>query len=84
MQQCDFAILPNGNRPQDRFKSNNKSIKAILAGLPVAKTKEDVERLMNPVAREEYMVKNYNKTKKAYDCKESVRQYKELIATLKP
>lgn len=84
MQQCDFAILPDGNRPQDKFKSNNKTVKAILAGLPVAKTKEDMERFMQPEAREEFMKQEYNRTKKAYDVRESVRQFKELIATLQP
>ncbi len=83
MQQCDFAIFPEGGRPQDRFKSNNKTIKAILAGLPVAKTKEEIESFIQPEAREKYMEKEYNRTKKDYDCSESVRQYKDLIATLK-
>lgn len=84
MQQCDFAIMPEGGRPQDRFKSNNKTVKAILAGLPVAKTKDDLERFMKAEEREKYMIEHYNRTKKEYDVLLSIRQYKDLIATLKP
>lgn len=83
MQQCDFAILPEGGRPQDKFKSNNKTVKAILAGLPVAKTKDDMERFMKAEEREKYMEQEYNRTKKAYDVRLSVQSYKDLIMGLK-
>lgn len=82
MQTCDFAILPDGTRPRDYFKSNNRTIKAILAGLPVAKTKEEVECFMDAHNRERYMLLHYEETKQLYDVRESVRQYKELIARL--
>lgn len=79
IQQADFAILPNGFRPVDVFKSNNKTIKANLAGLPVAKTKEDVELYMSGKARQEWFDNNYAKIQAEYDVRNSVKQMQELI-----
>lgn len=83
IQQADFAVLPIGNRPQDRFKSNNKEVKAILAGLPVAKDIESVEKYMDPKARQSFLDNNYVKIKEEYNVKLSIRQYQELINEIK-
>lgn len=79
LQLADFAILPVGNRPQDRFKSNNKTVKAILAGLPVAIDEETVRLYMSPTERQSFLDNNYAKIKKDYDIKLSVAEYQELI-----
>lgn len=79
LQEADICIMPDGLRPQDIFKSNNKTIKAQLAGLPVAKNIDDLERLMSDVERNKEAEYNYNEAKKAYDVKLSVKEYKELI-----
>lgn len=79
LQQADFVILPDGNRPQDVFKSNNKTIKAQLAGLPVAKTPEEVELYMDGEARQEWFNTNYAIIAKEYDVRNSVEQMKEII-----
>lgn len=81
-QKSDVCILPEGNRPEDRFKSNNKTTKAWLAGLPVVKTAEDVESLMDEKARQAEATLCYNKAIKEYDCRESVKEMKELIDEL--
>lgn len=82
LQRADFAILPEGTRPVDHFKSNNKTVKAILAGLPVAKTSDDMRRFMSEAERKKFLDSEYEKTKAEYDCRKSVDQYKELIAQL--
>ncbi len=79
LQKCDFAILPDGNRPEDRFKSNNKTIKAQLAGLPVAKTPEEVELYMDAEARQKWFDDNYTEIAREYDVRNSVKEMKELI-----
>ncbi len=79
LQRADFAILPKGGRPIDPFKSNNKTIKAILSGLPVAKTAEDVRAFIKPAARREYLEKHYNEKRVFYDVRNSVQQYEDLI-----
>ena len=33
LKKADFAVLPDGMRPTDKYKSNNRTIKANLAGL---------------------------------------------------
>lgn len=83
LQQADFAILPEGFRPQDKFKSNNKTIKANLAGLPVARTIEEVELYMNAKERRKWQQSNYAKIREEYDVRKSVKQYKELIDEIK-
>lgn len=82
IQEADFAILPDGFRPVDVFKSNNKTIKANLAGLPVAKTKEDVELYMSGEARQDWFDNNYAIIAKEYDVRNSVKQMQELISGL--
>jgi hypothetical protein len=79
LQNADFAVLPEGSRPVDKFKSNNKTIKAILAGLPVAKTADDVRELVSADKRREYLLEYYAKAKKEYDVINSVNQYQDLI-----
>lgn len=79
LQQADFAILPDGLRPEDIFKSNNKTIKAQLAGLPVAKTPEEVKEYMIPENRCKWFDNNYAKIQEEYDIRNSVKQMKEII-----
>jgi hypothetical protein len=83
LQKADFALLPEGNRPQDRFKSNNKTTRANLAGLPVARTAEDVDLYMKPENRRKWFDKNYDNIKKQYDIRRSVAEYQELINAIK-
>lgn len=82
LQTADFAILPNGSRPVDYFKSNNKTVKSILAGLPVAKDDIQLELFVEPENRNKYLEENYKKTKKEFDVLKSIEQYKSLIASL--
>lgn len=83
LQNADFAVMPYGFRPIDPFKSNNKTVKAILAGLPVAHDAEEVKGFMVAGVRRDYMQKHYNKTIREYDVKNSVKEYKDLIETLR-
>lgn len=83
LQRGDFCILPYGTRPIDPFKSNNKTIRAILAGLPVAHDADQVKSFMNPGVRRDYMEMHYSKTIKEYDVKRSVEEYKALIERIK-
>jgi len=83
LQKHDFAILPEGYRPQDHFKSNNKTIKANLAGLPVAKTADDVRLYMDAKERQAWFDTNYAKIQEEYDIRKSVEQYKGIIDELR-
>lgn len=82
LQNADFAILPDGLRPQDKYKSNNRTIKANLAGLPVAKTPEEVESYMDGKERQEWFNHNYDIIAREYDVKKSVEQMKGIIDDL--
>lgn len=83
LQESDVCILPKGWRPRDRFKSENKTIVANLAGLPVAYDDLDLEKLQDPQERARVAQEAYNKAIKEYDCRLSVKEYKELIEELK-
>lgn len=79
IQLGDFGIFPDGMRPVDRFKSNNKTIRANLAGLPVAKTADEMRNYMYPEKRREWLLDNYDKIKQEYDINLSIKQYKNII-----
>lgn len=82
MQKHDICLLPQGGRPEDRFKSNNKTTKAWLCGLPVAQTAEDIEGWIDADLRQEAADIAYKVAIEEYDCKLSVKEMKELIETL--
>lgn len=82
LQKADYAVLPDGYRPQDLFKSNNKAIKANLAGLPVAKSIEDMQLYSSADERNLWVQTNYGNVCEEYDVKKSVEQYKEIINNL--
>lgn len=79
LKRADFALLPKGYRPQDRFKSENKTIKANLVGLPVAHDLESFEKYLDAENR----IVDVDGIRKEYDVRNSVKEYKELIACLK-
>lgn len=82
MLKYDICILPEGTRPEDRFKSNNKTTKAWMCGVPVATCAEDLERLKSAENRQKEAQECYAKAVKEYDCKLSIKQMKELIENL--
>lgn len=82
LQTCDFAVLPKGTRPEDRFKSENKTIKANLAGLPVAFDIETFEKYLDPIERQKWVDENHATIKEQYDVRKSVAEYKALISEL--
>lgn len=79
---ADFCILPAGNRPQDKYKSNNRVTKSWLAGLPVVTDAESLEKAMNPTWRNEEAKRNYDSAIIEYDVKRSVEEMKQFIAQL--
>jgi len=79
LQKADFVVLPEGARPIDIYKSNNKTIKANLAGLPVARNADDVHLYMDARERKKWLDSNYEIICKEYDVRKSVEQYKQLI-----
>lgn len=83
MQKHDICILPIGNRPQDRFKSNNRTVKSWLAGIPVVTNMEELEKYLDPVARNTESAEKYNLAKKEYDCIKSVTDMKDFIEVIR-
>lgn len=83
IQKSDICVLPKMTRPQDRFKSENKTVIAQLLGLPVATTAEELDELVTPESRNSYIDTIYDKLKQDYDVNLSVKQYKELIDEIK-
>jgi hypothetical protein len=82
LKEHDICVLPEGSRPIDRFKSNNKTTRAWLVGLPVAQTGDDLRRLREPKERQIEAVKNYDLAKAEYDVRLSVKELKGFIDEL--
>lgn len=83
LQQADICILPLGDRPRDRFKSNNKTVIAWLAGLPVVNDIEMLEKMQSPEARNTEAKLKRELAEKEYDCIISINELKDFIAELK-
>lgn len=79
LAEADAAILPKGDRPIDRFKSDNKTTLAWLAGLPVVTNLEELEAVKEESARQAQAELCYNKARNEYDVKQSVQEMKDLI-----
>ena len=80
---ADICVLPKLNRPQDRFKSENKTVIAQLLGLPVAYNADELDKFMEADDRNGHIDTKYDKLKQDYDCLVSVKEYKELIDEIK-
>lgn len=83
LQAFDICILPKGDRPRDRFKSNNKTVIAQLCGLPVVTNVDELEAMLTAEARQEEAQACYNEAIKDYDCKLSVVEMKGFIDGLR-
>lgn len=79
VQECDAVVFPKGTRPQDRFKSENKTVICKLLGVPVAEDADQLDAFKTAQSRNDWVKKWYEKTKKEYDVRNSVKEYKELI-----
>ena len=82
IQENDVAILPKGSRPQDRFKSNNRPVQAILCGLPVATDSDELEALSDASERSKIVLPLWQDYRKEYDVRKSVEEYKALIGDI--
>lgn len=83
IQKADICVLPVMTRPQDRFKSENKTVIANLLGLPVVTTAEELDKFMDADTRNRHIDTIYDKLKQEYDCRLSVEEYKGLIDEVK-
>lgn len=76
--KSDFALLP----PSQSYKSNNKNISAMLCGIPVAKTKEDIARFMIPEERQLEINQKWN-TLSQYSVLLRINDYIDVINLIK-
>lgn len=79
IQKGDICVLPINIRPFEKFKSENKTVIAQLLGLPVAKDAAELDKLLEAEDRNLAIDTIYDKLKQEYDCRLSVKEYKELI-----
>lgn len=78
ISKSDFAILP----PNKNYKSNNKEITALICGIPVAKTKEDISRFMDPGERQLEMTTRANEIPK-HNARTRAAEYMQIINSIK-
>jgi len=76
LQKHDAVILPKGYRPQDVYKSENKTIIANLCGLPVVTNADELDAIMDAKDR---TVTNIDELRVEYDCTKSVTEMKKII-----
>lgn len=83
IQQGDVCIFPQGIRPLDKFKSENKTVISELCGVPVVHDAKELDQMLEPKVRQKHIDTIYDKLKQEYDCKKSVKEYRELIDEIK-
>lgn len=83
IQIGDAVIFPKGYRPEDKYKSENKTVIAGLCGLPVVQSTEDLDKYQTAKSRTRHIDTIYAKLKQDYDCRLSVKEYKDLIDEIK-
>lgn len=83
IQKYDICVLPQGSRPQDRFKSNNRTVKSQLAGIPVATNGDELRKYLDPVARNTESADKYNLAKEEYNVLNSISDMQEFTQELK-
>lgn len=79
IQKADFALLPVNENGRGKYKSNNKEILARSLGLTVAKTAEDLKRLIDPEERKKDLLLFTEEDKMSYDVRKSVEEMKNVI-----
>lgn len=78
----DVCVLPIGMRPHDRFKSNNRTTRVWLAGVPIATDGDQLRALLDPDERNKQAKANYELAKSEYNVVKSVEEMKEFIEEL--
>lgn len=83
IQKADFVLLPKRLSGKGKYKSENKIVQSWALGMPVAESPEDMERFMN----EEERIKEAEEKRKFvfenYDVKDSVKEMKVVIESIK-
>lgn len=82
LQSADICVMPKGFRPEDKYKSENKTVIAQLCGLPVVSSAEEIDAMLDGDARNKAIEVVYNKLREEYDVMKSISEYKELIQEL--
>lgn len=83
LKKHDMIILPHDiYNANFKYKTNNKEVSCWGLGVPVAKTKDDLLRLMDYKQRVKDSKENRKKFVEKYDVKYSVDEWKKFIKTL--
>lgn len=78
----DIGVMPGSMVQKDKYKSNNKTTWLQALNIPVVNYSDDLLRLVDEGERIKEADKWYNKIRKEYDCKLSVKELKEFIGKL--
>lgn len=81
--KSDICLMPPVYKPNDRFKSNNKTTLAKALGMVVATNAEELEKFMDPVERQKESEKGLEEVRRFYDIRDSVKQMQSLIEQIK-
>jgi hypothetical protein len=83
IQKADFALLPETTNAKRKYKSNNKTILSYLLGLPVAKTAQEFDNLLNGEKRKEEADKKYRMAVKHFDSRISAKELQSIVDKFK-
>jgi len=81
--KADVIINPQFTTGRWKYKSNNKTINAWALGMPVAKTKNELESFVSEQSRTIEGKLRYEQVRREFDVKDSVKEYQNLISELK-
>ena len=81
ISKCDFYISPERSETDEkgRFKSNNKDLISMSIGVPVVRSADNLDRLMNADERNKQMDRDWLEIQDKWDVKYSVDEFRSLI-----
>lgn len=74
----DLLLNPRPDIPPFSYKSDNKTRIAWALGLPVARTAEELRRLINPQERQAEIAQRADEVREQWDVRQSVAQWRRL------
>lgn len=79
IKEADIVLNPKSEKAFFKYKSNNKTIIGWKLGLPVAITNDDIERFIDPNARNAEVMEKSILVEQEYLIYKSIEQYTEII-----
>jgi hypothetical protein len=82
IKTCDLYLSPERMDAKGIYKSSNKELTAMALGVPVVRTQDDLERLLDADERNKQVTSDLQEVGEKWDIKYSVRELKGILSEI--